>query len=295
MDLKEIKNIKPFLSVIVPAHNEEKFIAELLRALVHQKCPVSWELIVADNNSSDRTREIVRRFMGIVPNMTMVNATEKQSPGYARNVGAYKAEGQVFAFCDAHVVVAEGWIAAMYKALTGHDFVTGLMEFEKLNKPSKLSKPFNNGSRFKFMGYLPFAGGANMGISKRAFNAVGGFSEDIIIGEDADISFRLQLAGYTLYDAEDAVVYVRYRETNIEKIKQNIAYGKAHVLLYKKFASKGFPRRGLREGFKTYKRLGRNAHRVVLGSSKERQQWLQSAAANWGRFSGSLKYRTLYL
>lgn len=295
MNFKAKNNRDRFLSVIVPAHNEEKYIAEQIKSLAGQKCSGNWELIIVDNNSNDSTPEIVRSFMHLLPDMTLINATEKQGPSYARNIGAYNATGEVFAFCDAHAVVADGWVAAMYKALSSHDFVAGVMEFERLNKSTSLSKPFINGTKSKFMGYMPFAGGANVGIAKRAFTAVGGFSEDIIIGEDADISFKLQLAGYPLYDAEDAVVHVRYRETNMGMLRQNVAYGKAHVLLYKKFATQGFPRRGLKTGFKTYKGLGRNAHRLVFGSTEERQQWLQSAAANWGRFRGSLRYHTLYL
>lgn len=101
------------LSVIIPCLNAERTIGEQLAALAAQRWSERWEVIVADNGSTDGTLEVVRRFAGRLPELRVVDASQRRGSGYARNRGAAVARGEWLAFCDADDVVAPGWVAAM--------------------------------------------------------------------------------------------------------------------------------------------------------------------------------------
>ena len=287
--------MQPFVSVIVPAYNEARYIEEQLEALRAQKYDGLWEIIVVNNRSTDNTVAIVEKYKNRMPNLHLIDAAEKQGRSYARNVGARYAKGDALLFCDAHEVAAPGWLSIMADALSEHDFVAGGLEVQKLNQSWAWHQPVLIGSKHKAMGFLPFAGSGNIGVLREAFEAVGGFCEEIVIGEDVDLSFRLQLKGYPIHDALNAVMHVRYRETLSGMWKQTIKFAEAHVYLYKKYAAHGYPRRGVKEAWPLYKWLIRYATRLFVGPQQERQKWIRTCAACWGRIRGSLKYRTLYL
>jgi glycosyltransferase involved in cell wall biosynthesis len=287
--------MRPFVSVIVPAYNETRYIEEQLEALRTQKYDGSWEIIVVNNRSTDNTVDVVEKYKNKIPNLHLVDAAVKQGRSYARNVGAQYAKGDVLLFCDAHAVAAPEWLSVMADALLEHAFVAGGMEVQKLNQSWAWNQPLPTGSTHKFMGFLPFAGSGNMGVWREAFEAVGGFCEEVAIGEDADLSFRLQLKGYAIYDALNAVMHVRYRKTIAGMWKQTIKFTEAHVYLYKKYAIHGYPRRGVKEAWPLYKWLMRYAPQLFVGPQQTRQKWIRTCAACWGRVRGSLKYRVFYL
>ena len=84
------------ISIVVPVHNEERLIEGCLRALLALDYPRDrYEIIVVDNNSTDRSREIVERF----PEVKLLS--EKQQGDFAaRNRGLSEAKGEIIAFTD---------------------------------------------------------------------------------------------------------------------------------------------------------------------------------------------------
>jgi glycosyltransferase involved in cell wall biosynthesis len=94
------------MSVIVPCRNEERHIARCLEALLAQSIrPVRYEIILADNMSTDRSVEIARRY----PRVTVVQQTKLGSYA-ARNAGARLATGRILAFTDADCVACQDWL-----------------------------------------------------------------------------------------------------------------------------------------------------------------------------------------
>jgi glycosyltransferase involved in cell wall biosynthesis len=81
------------LSVIIPAFNEEKFLPRCLESLKNQKFK-DFEIIVVDNNSTDKTAEIAKKF-----NVILVSE-KSQGVAYARNKGAEIAKGEILIFND---------------------------------------------------------------------------------------------------------------------------------------------------------------------------------------------------
>src|SRR5438105_3317155 len=92
----------PFISVMVPVRNEERFIAPTLLQLLEQRYPADrFEVLVADGNSTDATREIVANLQRRHPNLRLLpNPGRWSSSG--RNVALQEAEGDLFVLVDGH-------------------------------------------------------------------------------------------------------------------------------------------------------------------------------------------------
>jgi GT2 family glycosyltransferase len=279
----------------MPVYNAAAFVEQQLNALKAQVFDGPWEIVAVDNCSTDDSVRVIRQFQQEMPQLRLVQAAEKQTAAYARNVGARVAKGDAFLFCDADDVVAPGWLAALAQALEQHDFVASTIEVEALNEGKAWRCNPGNWAMRRNLNFLPFAGGALMALSREAFERVGGFKEEAPIGEDVELSWRLQLQGYTLHPVLDAVVHIRARETLQAMWKQNVRFGEAHVYLYKQFASCGMPRPSVHETFYKYWGLITRLPRLLRGEETQRARFMRQVAICWGRLRGSLHYRNLYL
>jgi glycosyltransferase involved in cell wall biosynthesis len=95
-----------FISVIVPCWNEELHLAQCLESLLAQSYPADqYEVILADNQSTDRTVEIAQRYPRVI-----VVVESKRSSYAARNSGVRIARGQILAFTDADCEVRPDWL-----------------------------------------------------------------------------------------------------------------------------------------------------------------------------------------
>ncbi|NDK92318.1 glycosyltransferase [Gordonia desulfuricans] len=95
------------LSVVIPVYNEQDTIGECLGLLIKQIEHIA-EVVVVDNNSTDRSRKIVEDAMSGCPVITMIDET-RQGLVYARNAGLDAATGDVIARIDADTRVPERW------------------------------------------------------------------------------------------------------------------------------------------------------------------------------------------
>ncbi len=286
---------RQLLSVIMPVYNAGATLEQQLDALKAQVFDGNWEIVAVDNRSTDDSVEIIGRYQQQLPHLRLVQAVEKQGRAYACNIGAQAAKGNVFLFCDADDVVAPGWLAALAKALEQHDFVAGTLEIEALN-PDKAWRPNpSNWATQRNLGFLPFAGGGLMGVSRRAFEAVGGFNEKAPFCEDIDLSWRLQLQGHELQYVPEAMVHVRYRETWQAMWRQTVRFAEAHAYLYKHFAAYGMPRTSVRTAWRVYQSLLGEIPRLWGQEQAARFKWVRRAGVCWGHLKGSVRYHVLYL
>ena len=285
-----------FLSVIIPAYNAAQTLGEQLDALKDQEYAGNWEIVVVNNGSTDNTVKMVQRYQQLMPRLRLIHAPAKQNRSYARNIAAGEAKGDALLFCDADDIVAPGWIAALAEAIEKHDIAIGPIEVHILDSDAP-RQPFYFRLSLKepYLNFLPVAMSSNCAVSRQAFEAIGGFSEDFPRQQDVDLSWRLQLHGYDMHLAPEAVVYYRPRETLREVWKQAVGSGEAHVNLYRHFAAHGMPRPTARDVIGRYIGLGRKISRLWGRDPHLRVTWLRKVGVYWGRFRGSLRYRTLYL
>src|SRR4051812_33344836 len=115
------------VSVVVPVRNGADTLSGQLRGLAGQTYAGEWEVVVADNGSTDSTRAIAELWRPELPHLRVVDAGASGGPAAARNRGAAAAEGEFLAFCDADDIVTPDWLASLVEAGLDHDIVTGVL------------------------------------------------------------------------------------------------------------------------------------------------------------------------
>lgn len=182
------------LSLIVPAWNEEAFLAETLSnlhaamAFVHTACGASAELIVVDNNSSDATASIAK-----TAGARVVFEPHNQI-ARARNAGAAQASGSALVFVDADTQVPGALLEIVVSVLRTDQYVGGgacLALDADVSRSASLGLNAWNAFSVRF----GFAAGSFVWCRADAFRAVGGFSEAHYAGEELVLSRRLRRWG----------------------------------------------------------------------------------------------------
>lgn len=195
------------VSFSIPAYNEEASIERCLRSVLAEiaRSGVDAEVVVVNNASTDRTKEIAEKFPGV-----LVIDEYKKGLTHARAAGMRATTGEIIANVDADTVLPSGWLTTVAK------------RFERDEKLVALSGPFiyhdlSLADRaltrlFYFVGYLMYlvnhfvlrAGamlqGGNFVIRRDAFEQVGGFDTSIAFyGEDTDVACRLARVGRVVW------------------------------------------------------------------------------------------------
>lgn len=152
-------------SVIVPARNAAPTLPRTLRALAEQDFGGSYEVIVVDDGSTDRTAALTRE----APGPVTVLEQAARGPAEARNLGVAHAGGPLLAFCDADVFPAPGWLRAGADALRRADLVQGHV----LPDPEAPMGPFDRTLWITFEVGLYET--ASLFVTRELFDRVGGF------------------------------------------------------------------------------------------------------------------------
>jgi glycosyltransferase involved in cell wall biosynthesis len=286
--------LRPTASVVIPARNAAQFLEGQLVALVEQDFAAPYEVLVADNGSTDATAAIAGRWAGRHAFVRLVDACARPGIGYARNTGVRAATGDVVLFCDCDDEAAPGWIAEMVEALERADVVGGRLDLTYLN--ASAVRAWRSDPELPClpvtMRFLPYATGANLGVRMSAYRGLGGFDE-AYTGSHDDVEFcwRAQLASYSIAYAPDAVIHYRLRENIRAMAKQRSGYGRSYAQLYVQYRHLGIPPGNLASEAATWARL---ALRVPhLATAAGRGRWMFDAAWNYGRLAGMAKYRRL--
>jgi GT2 family glycosyltransferase len=281
------------VSVILPMRNAEQTLAEQLDALSRQTYTGAWELLVADNGSSDRSREIALAYVDRIPGLRVLDASERIGAAHARNIAAGEARGDVLAFCDSDDIAEPDWLEAIADAMTGNHFVGGRLVYTQLN-PGQRPSVVDQDDLEVHLGYLPAASSSNMAMSRALFEELGGFDESYAsYGEDTDLSWRAQLAGYPLVYAKDAVVVWRSKASTQDWLRQVYRTGRMDARLYRDYRGAGLRRSRVLPLLRTGAWIVLHAPRLVRDEGF-RARWLQWLAYRGGRLRGSVAYRVLF-
>ena len=282
------------ISVVVPARNAVNVLGAQLDALAAQEVPVPWEVVVADNGSTDGTRELAASWHDRLP-VRVVDASAHAGVNHARNRGVHTARGDLVLCCDADDVVQPGWVAAYWHTRDEWDMAGGFIGVDALNGPEALARhaDVKYGGLNQF-GWLKTFMGCNFAFHRRVFTAISGFDEGFSGGcDDVDFAFRGQLAGFRLGYVPEAAVAYRLRETLRDTVRQHYRYGITRVHLFRKFRPVGMPRRSWKHTARAYAlTMARIPDLLTRGG---RGRWVVDAAFLVGLASGSLHDHTLYL
>jgi len=232
------------VSVTIPALNAAQFIGLQLDALARQVGAPDFEVVVADNGSTDDTTAVAARWVDRL-NIHLVDASDRRGVSHARNVAIRASTGRLVLVCDADDVVGECWVAAMVEGLATLDLVGGPVRLDRINASLALSwrsLSFPSDRLPAYDNYWPYVIGCNCGFRRHVFDALNGFDDDIPSGDDVDFAWRARIAGFELGFAPNALVDYRMRSDLRSLYRQSVSRAQGDKLLYERFAIHGMER-----------------------------------------------------
>lgn len=190
------------LSVVIPAHNEERTIGACLNALSRQKTRTPFEVIVVDDDSSDHTSRAALR-AGSRLHLRILRANGKRR-GNARSMGFSAASGDIIASLDADAVPHPYWLD-MYERAFRDSRVTAATGPNRIaDCTTRINVTYNAWlpvwallCRIVFGHYL-FRGN-NFAVRRNAYIRAGGFDPSADALEDIDLSLRVAKTGRIAY------------------------------------------------------------------------------------------------
>lgn len=185
------------ISIVIPAYNEEKYIAQALHSIINSAPENLLEIIVVNNASTDKTAEVAATFEKV----RVVNEPEKGLTK-ARQRGLIEAKGQLLAFVDADSLVPTGWFKMINREFESHPALVCLsgpyIYYDTPGWQQWMIKWLYYGLLARFIYFFTryMASGGNFVAKKMALDKIGGFDTNIdFYGEDTDIARRLHKVG----------------------------------------------------------------------------------------------------
>jgi glycosyltransferase involved in cell wall biosynthesis len=279
---------KPLASVIIPARNAAATMPRQLDALASQDFDGTWDVVVGENGSDDRTAALVRRRAENFPvPLRVVEVAHARGINAGRNAGASIADGERLLFCDADDVVSPTWVGALVSALDDADVAGGPVETKMLNSEKAqrrrtLDSPW-------FLGGLLFPIGANFACRAEVWQVLGGFDEAFAFGgwDEIEFLYRAQRHGYRVSTAPDALVHYQLRHDLRGFLRQSLGTGRGETLFRHKhpeFLPEWSP---ARECAQLARSIAGLLHRAVTNDS-DRDEAMGYVALQIGRLEQSM-------
>lgn len=221
------------ISVIIATYNRATWLEACLAALRNQHYSEGDEVIVVDNGSSDDTAEVMKAASRRYPAPLILLEEPRPGKVHALAKGIACSHGETLAFTDDDVIAEKGWLEGIRRALgDGRADLAGgrVLPLWEATPPSWLNLEGNAGgfnrlaSPIALLDYgnatMPLGPrtvlGANMAVSRKAFDAAGGFPRQLgklrgtlLSGEDQELCRRVQAAGFrAVYEPS---IVVRHR------------------------------------------------------------------------------------
>ncbi len=220
----------PFVSVIVPARNEEKVIVRTLAALLHSEYP-SFEVIVVDDGSTDATGAEVKRAFGGDPRVRLFQR-ENQGKAEALNYGISQSRADIVIAMDADTLFQKDTIQKLVRRFE-------VQEVGAVAGNAKVGNRINMLTRWQALEYI-----TSQNLDRRAFDALncitvvpgaigawrrelvlkaGGFTNDTL-AEDTDLTIAIRRMGYDIAYEDKAIAYTEAPHSLRNFLKQRFRW-----------------------------------------------------------------------
>ncbi len=224
-------SILPTVSIIIPVYNAEKNIDALIKSLLNLDYPKELlEIILIDNNSIDKTREIIKLYP-----VKLLEERKIQSSYAARNKGIKNAKNEIIAFTDSDCIVTSQWIGEGVKSLVSEsaDLVGGKVEFvySKHKTAAELYDSITNIQTESVIKDRNAATTANLFVKSSLFERIGLFTDSVKSGDDIRWTSEATRTGFLLVYAPNAIVKHPTRRLK-ELLKKNYRVGTGIIELY---------------------------------------------------------------
>ena len=235
------------VSVIIPAHNAEKYLPALLDSLSQQSVKPA-EIIVIDDYSIDSTKDIASDY-----GAKTIKNSGKNGPAAARNLGIKSSTGEILAFIDADCISDKDWIKNIREELNAPKpiIIMGKVEIPKstflgdvmssLGFPAGGHIGFENIWRVNREGKTDHISSCNFALRKETILKVGLFDETFPYPgcEDVELSMRCVQKGIPIYYRKNVVIIHPPRKDLFSFIKWHISRGRGNYHLKRKIGKVG--------------------------------------------------------
>lgn len=226
---------KTKISVIIPVYNGEKTLKQCLDSVLNQTYK-NYEIIIVDNNSTDKTKEIIKEFQ---KNEKGKNKKIRylfepiRGRGAARYKGEINAKGEIILTTDSDCIVPKNWIKEMIKSIKGYDAVQG---FEESASNDFWSECWQIDSERKYerenmknpIGKIDTK---NFAIKKNVLKKIGYTSRKYFSGNDTYLSIKLAENNYKVKFAKNIRVKHFHADSLKEIFKKQVYRAKWTVII----------------------------------------------------------------
>ncbi len=215
----------PLVSIVIPCRNEERFIGRCLDSLMESDYPMDRiEIIVVDGMSTDGTRQVLDRYAGICPALTVLENPGGQTP-VGLNIGIRRAQGACVVILSSHASIDRSYLSKAVSAVSNciADCVGGIMttipggeSWTSRSIALALSCVFGVGNaHFRTGAIAPrFVDTVPFGCYRRGvFDEIGLFHEGLTRNQDIEFNLRLRRAGGKILLAPDIISHYHARPT----------------------------------------------------------------------------------
>jgi mycofactocin system glycosyltransferase len=233
--ISEIRDY-PFVSVIIPVRNRPEEIKACLQSLIKLVYPLEkFEIIVVDDASDDHTPDVIKGF-----DVRLISLKENRMAPFCRNLAARKAKGDILAFIDSDCTSDPLWLSELLAAFKDPAIgavggvvdsffcANALDKYEQVNSSLIMGTHAKRSRENEKFFYVP---SCNLLVKRDLFLNIGGFKEELFVGEDVDLCWRLQDAGYPVEFRPNGKIFHKHRNTIGAFCQRRFDYGTSEPLL----------------------------------------------------------------
>ncbi|MGB9721801.1 MAG: glycosyltransferase [bacterium] len=224
----------PYVSIIIPMRNEEKYIAQCISSILNNDYPQNrYEIIVVDGMSTDNSQNIVREMQKRFQNIRLLENPSKIRAS-ANNIGIRAAKGEIIISMDAHVIYASDYIHRCVELLqttdaanvggiqkaVGHNYLTRAIAFA-------ITTPLGVGNaEFRYSKKSKWVDTVYLGAwHKKTLEQMGLFNENWGRNADYELNYRIRKVGGKILLSPDLKCEYLVRNSLFEFAKQYFHYG----------------------------------------------------------------------
>ena len=239
-NLPELTEFPP-VSILIPCYNEAENIRETVEILLEQKYP-NFEIIAINDGSKDNTLEILQSLTQQHTQLRIVNLHTNQGKAMGLRTGALLANSEILVCIDGDALLAPEAIAWMVRHFINKPHIGAVTGNPRIRNRSTLLGRIQVGEFSAIVGMIKRAqrsygkiftvSGVIAAFRKSALHDIGYWSNDMVT-EDIDISWKLQLGGWSIYFEPNSLCWVLMPETleGLWKQRTRWAQGGTEVLL----------------------------------------------------------------
>ena len=218
------------VSIITPAYNSAKYIAETLDSVISQTYP-NWEMLITDDCSTDNTRDIIRQYAEKDPRIKLICLEKNSGAGVARNTSIAASSGRFIAMLDSDDIWLPNKLEIQLQRMISNNVKASYASTYTMTEDGFIDGIY---VAFKFQDYKNTIKGDRMGSNTFMYDTQGiGKIYMPLIRKRQDWAWKINVmkkVNYAIGLVEPLALY-RKRQNSISKNKKSLI--KFNILVYK--------------------------------------------------------------